>query len=96
MKKYDVVQFLRKQSHNVYTSGVIDILNADEQDFYDKLCGMYQFLSQEERYVIDYLYTQKVGNYENCAKVLNKSVYQIYKIRKSALIKLYNLIDNEI
>lgn len=95
MKQYDVIKFLRKQAHNVYVSGVIDVLTPDEQDFYDKLCGMYQFLTQEERYIIDYLYVQKVGNYEDCAKALNKSVYQLYKLRKDALTKLYNLINNE-
>ena len=72
MKQYDVIKFLRKQAHNVYVSGVIDVLTPDEQDFYDKLCGMYQFLTQEERYIIDYLYVQKVGNYEDCAKALKK------------------------
>ena len=71
MKQYDVIKFLRKQAHNVYTSGVIDVLTPDEQEFYDKVCGMYQFLTQEERYIIDYLYVQKVGNYEDCAKALN-------------------------
>ena len=48
MKQYDVIKFLRKQAHNVYTSGVIDVLTPDEQEFYDKVCGMYQFLTQEE------------------------------------------------
>lgn len=95
MKKYDVIRFLREQSHNVDTAGVTSILTGDEQEFYYKLCEMYQFLTQEERYVIDYLYVKKVGNYETCAKTLNKTVYQIYKIRKTALNKLYNLIENE-